>query len=427
MAAERRSAFAADEPSATPPSGDGQPSADAQPGTGGPTPPDTATTPPAAAPVAPKTYVVQTGDTMFSIAKKHGVSVDALLWANNLTDANVLKVGQQLTVPPSTGKLHTVKDGDTLDSLAQAYSVSKSGIAVVNGLTEDAALTPGQRLLIPVKTNDPAFAPPPLTAASNGDPTPIVPADAGTGSPTPPVVSTIAPLLTTPILDRPDGRPDGDGYESQDPQAGVAGPEQPAQERGQPGFRSGPHGYRHLHAAGHRDQSGAGRHGQDGPKQNPDGFSGYGWIVILDHGEGISTWYAHCGSFSVKEGEKVLAGDTIGAVGMTGRTDRPASPLRAAASTQPPSTRASRSRSRLCGSGRDRPVECVPAPAVVVVSSQAVARLVVGRAAGRGDDGGWSRRRPWTEVHVYHLPSLRDGGGRGRRNTQADHQTSQTN
>ena len=43
----------------------------------------------------------------------------------------------------------------------------------------------------------------------------------------------------------------------------------------------------------------------------------------MDHGEGISTWYAHCGTFAVKTGDKVKAGDTLGTVGMTGRTTGP--------------------------------------------------------------------------------------------------------
>ena len=51
--------------------------------------------------MSPTTYVVQAGDTMFSIAKKHSVSVDAVLWANNLSDANVLKQGQKLVIPVS--------------------------------------------------------------------------------------------------------------------------------------------------------------------------------------------------------------------------------------------------------------------------------------------------------------------------------------
>ena len=84
--------------------------------------------------MTPQTYVVAAGDTIYSIARRHGVNVDAILWANKLTDANVVRVGQKLVIPPSSGKLHTVKDGDTLDTLAQSYGVSRAGIAAVNGL-----------------------------------------------------------------------------------------------------------------------------------------------------------------------------------------------------------------------------------------------------------------------------------------------------
>jgi LysM repeat protein len=163
------------------------------------------------APISPKTYVVQAHDTMYSIAKRHGVSVDAVLWANNLTDANVLKAGQTLTIPPSTGKLHTVKDGDTVESLAQTYSVSTTGLAVVNGVAEDATLKPGQRLLIPVAIKSstgesPAFSPVSLSAASAEEPVSI-PANGGTGSPTPPLVSTVSPLTQVPGMMTATGAP----------------------------------------------------------------------------------------------------------------------------------------------------------------------------------------------------------------------------
>jgi murein DD-endopeptidase MepM/ murein hydrolase activator NlpD len=49
----------------------------------------------------------------------------------------------------------------------------------------------------------------------------------------------------------------------------------------------------------------------------------YGWVMAIDHGNDISTWYAHLSSFSVKKGDKVEAGQKIGEVGNTGRSTGP--------------------------------------------------------------------------------------------------------
>jgi murein DD-endopeptidase MepM/ murein hydrolase activator NlpD len=261
---------------------------------------------------------------MYAIAKKHGVSVDAVLWANNLTDPNVLKAGQQLTIPPSTGKLHIAKDGDTLDSLAETYSVSKAGIAAVNGVAEDATLKAGQRLLIPVKgggSSDPAFTPAPLQAASAEEAVPI-PQSAGTGSPTPPLISAIAPLVQVPGVMAATGAPSVTVTNRKVPKLAWPVPVNPPRSGVSQAFRPGHTGIDIFAPEGSAIKAAAGGTVKMVAK-NPDGFSGYGWIVILDHGDGISTWYAHCGSFSVKEGEKVNAGDTVGTVGMTGRTTGP--------------------------------------------------------------------------------------------------------
>jgi murein DD-endopeptidase MepM/ murein hydrolase activator NlpD len=332
VAVERRIAFAneapaAEETAAVPAAeNDGAdpptdaPAADAPPADAPPVI-ETAAPPP---PVAPKTYTVAAGDTMYSIAKRHAVSVDAVLWANNLTDPNTLKQGQKLIIPPSTGKLHTVKDGDTLDSLAQAYSVSKTGIATVNGLAEDAGLKSGQRLLIPSKppTGDPAFAPSsvPVTAASADEPVPI--SSGATGSPTPPLISNIAPVIQVPGIMTATGAPTVKvtnrtiqkmawPVQISPPKSGVS-----------QGFRPGHTGIDIFAPQGTEIKAAAGGTVKMA-ERNPDGFSGYGWIVIVDHGDGISTWYAHCGSFAVKQGDQVKVGDKLGTVGMTGRTTGP--------------------------------------------------------------------------------------------------------
>jgi murein DD-endopeptidase MepM/ murein hydrolase activator NlpD len=327
----RRAAFAeetvaADAVASAPVTGESedQPPAD-QTATGGPAP---EVAPSAeAAPIAPTTYAVLAGDTLYSIARKHGVSVDAVLWANNLSDANVLKAGQKLVIPPSTGKLHTAKEGDTIEALAQSYGVSKTGIAAVNGLGEADALKPGQRLLIPVPLKpptDPAFAPGtgPVLQAANAEEAVPIPQDAGKGSPTPPVISSMAPLLQTPGIMTATGAPSVTVTNRKVPKLAWPIPNNPPKSGVSQGFRPGHTGIDIFAPEGTPIKAAASGTVKLAEK-NPDGFSGYGWIVIIDHGDGISTWYAHCGSFNVKTGDKVAAGDTLATVGMTGRTTGP--------------------------------------------------------------------------------------------------------
>jgi len=315
--AHAQDASSAEETSSVPPADGGEGASDAPP-EGAPAE--------ATAPITPKTYVVQAQDTLYSIARRHGVSVDAVLWANNLTDANVLKAGQTLTIPPSTGKLHTVKDGDTVESLAQAYSVSKTGIAAVNGVAQDATLKPGQRLLIPVAIKPPtgeppAFAPVSLSAASAEEPVSI-PANGGTGSPTPPLVSTVSPLTQVPGVMTATGAPSVTVTNRKVPKLAWPIPNNPPNSGVSQAFRPGHTGI-DIYAPEGTPIKAAAPGTVKMAEKNPDGFSGYGWIVILDHGDGITTWYAHCGGFSVKEGDRVKVGDTIGTVGMTGRTTGP--------------------------------------------------------------------------------------------------------
>jgi len=326
---ERRGAFAQESSLAAMPTESAPPSGDAPPSEA----PAADAPPVEAPPIAPTTYAVQAGDTMYSIARKHGVSVDAVLWANNLSDANTLKAGQKLVIPPSTGKLHTVKDGDTIEALALTYSVSRSGIATVNGLSETVALKPGQRLLIPVSVKppagDPAFIPAPLQAASSEEPVPIpqdgspIPEDAGTGSPTPPSTSALSSMFSaTPGIMTPTGAPrvtiTNRTISKMDWPISVNPPKVGVSQKFRPGHTGvdiyAPQGTTIKAAAAGTVKM---------AEKNPDGFSGYGWIVIIDHGDGVSTWYAHCGSFDVKTGDKVKAGDSLGTVGMTGRTTGP--------------------------------------------------------------------------------------------------------
>ncbi|HOR01626.1 MAG TPA: LysM peptidoglycan-binding domain-containing protein [Anaerolineae bacterium] len=108
------------------------------------------------APATPGTYVVQRGDTLSSIARKFGTTVQALLAANpSITNRNVVYAGQMLVIPaagapaaPAT-RTHVVQAGDTLSSLARQYGTTVWAIVQRNNLPNENSIFVGQMLVIP--------------------------------------------------------------------------------------------------------------------------------------------------------------------------------------------------------------------------------------------------------------------------------------
>ena len=107
------------------------------------------------------TYVVKSGDTLWSIAKKYGVSVEELKEKNNLT-SNALSINQVLLIPgedessvevPSSSEYYTVKAGDSLYAIANKYGMSVDELKDLNNLTSN-LLTIGQRLRIKKGMNE---------------------------------------------------------------------------------------------------------------------------------------------------------------------------------------------------------------------------------------------------------------------------------
>lgn len=113
------------------------------------------TTPP---PSTTTKYTVKSGDTLYAIAKKYGLSVEQIVAANNIKNANLIQPGQVLTIPgkssgsnvpkPAT-KYHTVRAGDTLYAISRQYGVSIQKIATANKLTNPNLIRVGQVLVIP--------------------------------------------------------------------------------------------------------------------------------------------------------------------------------------------------------------------------------------------------------------------------------------
>ncbi|RME81081.1 MAG: LysM peptidoglycan-binding domain-containing protein, partial [Caldilineae bacterium] len=103
------------------------------------------------------TYTVKAGDTLYSIARKYDITVEDILRYNNLQDPNNLRVGQELQIPgkPSAGTpsdegyIHIVQPGETLFGIAQKYGVPLDALAEANQIADPSNIIVGQKLIIP--------------------------------------------------------------------------------------------------------------------------------------------------------------------------------------------------------------------------------------------------------------------------------------
>ena len=95
-------------------------------------------------------YVVKKGDTLYSIAKSYGLTVQQLVVANKLANSNLIKIGQVLTIPTTS---YTVKAGDTLTKIARAHGVTLQQLLAVNTISNPNRIKIGQILKIPAKNS----------------------------------------------------------------------------------------------------------------------------------------------------------------------------------------------------------------------------------------------------------------------------------
>lgn len=224
-------------------------------------------------------YRVMEGDTVSSIAQKFGVSIDTIMWENNLKSVDSIKTGEILRILPLTGIRHKVVRGETIYSISKKYGVTAQNIVnyPFNSFTNDEtfALAAGQELLIPdgVKPNQVII-----------DTNRYI---ARTVAPVPGVVGEGNFMWPT------------SGYISQrfawyHQASDIASAGNPAILAAQGGT---------VVAAGWNG-------------------GGYGNYVMIDHGNGYKTLYAHMltNSITVKAGQVVSQGQQIGTMGSTGRS-----------------------------------------------------------------------------------------------------------
>lgn len=111
-------------------------------------------------------HVVAWGDTLFSIARRHGTTVDAIRAANELPDATRIYAGQRLTIPTSPAPTvpsdadatHVVQPGENVFRIAQRYGTTVQALVEINGLHNAAQIVAGQELIIPGSATAPSVA-----------------------------------------------------------------------------------------------------------------------------------------------------------------------------------------------------------------------------------------------------------------------------
>ncbi len=120
-------------------------------------------------------YTVKSGDTLSTIAQKHGVTTATLFWANEIESVDDITLGDTIFILPVSGLKHKVKSGDTIEKIAKEYKVERSEIIAYNGLPANGELTkdeeiviPGAKKDIPEPEPDPIFAPREYVATGSG-------------------------------------------------------------------------------------------------------------------------------------------------------------------------------------------------------------------------------------------------------------------
>lgn len=226
------------------------------------------------------TYTVQEGDNPAKIAAQFGISLNTLLWANNLKSNSIIKPGQELIILPITGVYHKVKKGETLSSIAKKYSASIEDIKNFNEIDET-NLIEGQELVIPNGKMPSQIIASASSAARNG----LKPMNEDTSY--------------WPKLDGFFAYPTSSGYNK-----GIL------------------HYYNAVDIINYCGSPVyASADGIISEVKNSGYNYGYGSYIKIQHFNATMTVYAHLSSVLVKEGQRVSQGELIGKIGDTGNSN----------------------------------------------------------------------------------------------------------
>lgn len=270
--------------------------------------------------VAPRTetenYTVQSGDTVATIARRFGVNVGTVIWANNLSRNAAINPGKILRIPATSGVLHLVKRGETIGQLARNYGVEQSAITQAN--TGINTLVPGHEILIPGGTPLVPTVVAPTTVAVK---TPATRVSAAQGLIRPDIpLAKIKNKAVDVYQELRVSEPDARSKPADKTDSVVKATTKllwPTDLR----VINQYYGWAHTGIDVDGDYANAIYASEDGVVEQA-GWSngGYGLMILINHQNGIKTRYAHGSKLFVKAGDQVKRGQVIAMVGTTGRS-----------------------------------------------------------------------------------------------------------
>ena len=228
-------------------------------------------------------YTVREGDSLSEVAEMFGVSVNTILWANDIRDPKTVTPGTTLVILPVSGIQHKVKSGESFASIARKYDADAGDIAAYNGLALGSDIAAGTEIIVPGGR---------IAAEPKAEP------KAPAKKPTTSTAKAPAAAQTTTASLGNWGNPLPGGRVSQ-----------------------GIHGYNGIDISApagtpiYAAAAGTIVVAKGGGAYN----GGYGNYIVIDHGNGTQTLYAHMSSLAVSGGS-VSKGGLIGYVGNTGRS-----------------------------------------------------------------------------------------------------------
>lgn len=101
-----------------------------------------------------KIYTVAQGDTVSGIAAANGITVNTILWANDLENVDSIKPGDQIFILPVAGLTYVVKQGESLDDIAKKFKADKGNIIAFNNLPANGDINAGSSIIIPGGSKD---------------------------------------------------------------------------------------------------------------------------------------------------------------------------------------------------------------------------------------------------------------------------------